>query len=748
MVSRIQPLSTTSISSTAKPHQIPPPLKKKSSSQRAQHLISQSFSVPQNRTSSGFQQTSRSFTAGANTSSNLGFQAGIPPPPFSDDFSESTCSSNNHSISITSTEFHIRPSAKSKMSSSMMSGASDQGGGSSSLASLSAANNSSSAAFSQFIQQAQQRALQVGGTGDGAGGHPLPQPPRHFLCPIQNTLLVDPVIDGEGHTYERDAILRWLVLTNRLTAVVGVAGDDSSCGTSPITGNLVSLKDLKEDTVVKSAIERWQKECWVRFLLLENRENGIPEESPEEGHNSSEDRVAREQQKNKQAKKKPSRNMPEKKIADGGIVRNEKGMWVVAGNDDIPAVGSMANPLDGLDDLPGYKKKSKKSTSQSAPGGLLDGLEDLPGKRPGKRLNSTSASGGSHNNKLMPSSSRSNTSHASHKSHTSQKSSKSRGSKHREYKGGDDTMSSDAKSHGSTHASSHLSHDKTVARQNSSANLPPPPPKSQQRDRKLASSGNSKSKTPTRVKDSGNSRSTALTAPTTPTSSAPSHSSRQSSPVSAKAPISTIVPANSSGGSFCSNLSAYDNYFSGAGATQAATAHNGWSVPLGVHKVVSRGPGLAVTTQVHRRSAPVRVPRADINGHSSDRDLVIPPGSYVEIVETEVHGDRVRGRVEWTEEVECVRKKKTKMQKAKKRTSRLLKRGSRRGRDESKEDVRLETYEGWISLQWARDDDVDDQEGENRSGATDEDAGPWVSVFGFNWGSALFLSFFSVPIPS
>ena len=418
MVSRIQPLSTASISTThtAKPHQIPPPLKTKSCGQRATHQqqrTGQSFSVPQSRTP-GLQKTSRSFTSGTGTAlSNPGFQAGsIPPPPFySDDFSESTSSSsNNHSISITSTEFNTRPSAKSKMSAGMMSGADDQLaglGGSSSLAGLSKSANSgnSSAGFSQFLKQAQQRALQGGGSfEDGAGGEqPLPTPPRHFLCPIQNTLLVDPVIDSEGHTYERDAILRWLVLTNRLTAVAegGDRGDvaGSSCGTSPITGNLVSLKDLREDTVVKSAIERWQKECWVRFLLLEGRENGIPEESPEKegGRSSGDEPAAKEQQKKKkqEKKKKPSRNMPEKKIAkDGGIVRKENGMWVVSGNDDIPTSGPTANPLDGLDDLPGYKKKSKKTSSQSAPGapgGLLDGLEDLPGKRPGKRMNSTSA---------------------------------------------------------------------------------------------------------------------------------------------------------------------------------------------------------------------------------------------------------------------------------------------------------------------------------------------------------------------
>jgi len=34
--------------------------------------------------------------------------------------------------------------------------------------------------------------------------------PKHFSCPITHELFVDPVIFADGHTYERDAIARWL----------------------------------------------------------------------------------------------------------------------------------------------------------------------------------------------------------------------------------------------------------------------------------------------------------------------------------------------------------------------------------------------------------------------------------------------------------------------------------------------------------------------------------------------------------
>jgi hypothetical protein len=85
---------------------------------------------------------------------------------------------------------------------------------------------------------------------------------------------------------------------------------------------------------------------------------------------------------------------------------------------------------------------------------------------------------------------------------------------------------------------------------------------------------------------------------------------------------------------------------------------HGWSVPIGVHKVICDAPGLLVTCDVHRKSAPVKRTSTTANDVSSrsrrkqtlpDQQLVIPPGSYIEVVETQVHGDRVRGRIVWEE---------------------------------------------------------------------------------------------------
>ncbi len=125
--------------------------------------------------------------------------------------------------------------------------------------------------------------------------------------------------------------------------------------------------------------------------------------------------------------------------------------------------------------------------------------------------------------------------------------------------------------------------------------------------------------------------------------------------------------------------------------------NHGWSVPLGVHRITCAPPGLVVTVDVHRRSNVVkrkiirkslvhqevggddaakvvtassklkttmkRNRRKNAGGGGGDnenikivtdvitRDLVLPPGSYVEVMETRVHGGRVRGRIVWEEEV-------------------------------------------------------------------------------------------------
>ena len=33
---------------------------------------------------------------------------------------------------------------------------------------------------------------------------------QEFLCPIFQTIMIDPVLTDDGHTYEREAIEKWL----------------------------------------------------------------------------------------------------------------------------------------------------------------------------------------------------------------------------------------------------------------------------------------------------------------------------------------------------------------------------------------------------------------------------------------------------------------------------------------------------------------------------------------------------------
>lgn len=123
--------------------------------------------------------------------------------------------------------------------------------------------------------------------------------------------------------------------------------------------------------------------------------------------------------------------------------------------------------------------------------------------------------------------------------------------------------------------------------------------------------------------------------------------------------------------------------------------NHGWLVPLGVHKIVCSSPGLIVTADCHRRSKVVRrrilkkslaggkrieqkksikqrignavsprnkqrtekeeyerrVKNIKTTTTAATHDLILPPGSHVEISETRIHGGRVRGKICWEEEV-------------------------------------------------------------------------------------------------
>ena len=64
-------------------------------------------------------------------------------------------------------------------------------------------------------------------------------PPQDFYCPITGDLMKDPVIDPDGHSYEKDAIMKWISTKN----------------VSPMTRNTLSSSDLRPNLTLKNCIE-------------------------------------------------------------------------------------------------------------------------------------------------------------------------------------------------------------------------------------------------------------------------------------------------------------------------------------------------------------------------------------------------------------------------------------------------------------------------------------------------------------
>jgi len=67
-------------------------------------------------------------------------------------------------------------------------------------------------------------------------------PPPHFVCPIFQTVMSDPVMEPAGHSYERSAIESWLARN----------------GTSPTTRESLQVGDLLPNRNLRDAISAWQ----------------------------------------------------------------------------------------------------------------------------------------------------------------------------------------------------------------------------------------------------------------------------------------------------------------------------------------------------------------------------------------------------------------------------------------------------------------------------------------------------------
>ena len=84
-----------------------------------------------------------------------------------------------------------------------------------------------------------------------------------YLCPVGQQLMQDPVVAGDGHTYEREAIERWF----RLRTAQG------DLPTSPCTGAVLAHKDLVPNHALRNAIQ-----ASVRAQL--RQDHAHPERSP------------------------------------------------------------------------------------------------------------------------------------------------------------------------------------------------------------------------------------------------------------------------------------------------------------------------------------------------------------------------------------------------------------------------------------------------------------------------------------
>ena len=63
--------------------------------------------------------------------------------------------------------------------------------------------------------------------------------PNHFLCPITKVIMIDPVLDAYGHSYEKAAIEQWL----------------SNHDTCPVTGAVLPNNTLTRNHALRNAIE-------------------------------------------------------------------------------------------------------------------------------------------------------------------------------------------------------------------------------------------------------------------------------------------------------------------------------------------------------------------------------------------------------------------------------------------------------------------------------------------------------------
>lgn len=66
--------------------------------------------------------------------------------------------------------------------------------------------------------------------------------PEEFLCPLTLEIMVDPIMNREGHSYERSAIVTWL-------------NTNTTC---PLTRKPMRISDFISNRLLQSKIQSWR----------------------------------------------------------------------------------------------------------------------------------------------------------------------------------------------------------------------------------------------------------------------------------------------------------------------------------------------------------------------------------------------------------------------------------------------------------------------------------------------------------
>jgi hypothetical protein len=77
--------------------------------------------------------------------------------------------------------------------------------------------------------------------------------PRGFVCPLTMEVMFDPVLDAEGNTYERSALVKWL--TNNPT--------------SPVSRQPLNERMVVSNNALRETIHEFMGTTWVQFTKAE-----------------------------------------------------------------------------------------------------------------------------------------------------------------------------------------------------------------------------------------------------------------------------------------------------------------------------------------------------------------------------------------------------------------------------------------------------------------------------------------------